>query len=185
MISVSGSNTFYIKIFIPTHSCMGLNHNVHAQATVTFLMECIQDKISEQPKYLPIDIIFDIRRELGIKISYSKAYQAKERDLENNHRTHHHAYVRLPSYCDNILKTNPNNTAIYKIYSKTQKVSGVFMSFGASVMGLVFCQLIIRLDGTHLKHKYRGILLTATSVDFNACLFPVVDAIVNQENDEN
>ena len=41
------------------------------------------------------------------------------------------------------------------------------------------------LDGTHLKHKYRSILLAATSVDSNGCLFPVAHAIVDQENDEN
>jgi zinc finger SWIM domain-containing protein 3 len=129
--------------------------------------------------------VSDIRRELGVKISYSKAYRAKERALENNHGSHHDAYARLPQYCDDILKTNPNSTAIYEKDPETQKFTRVFISFGASAMGLAFCQSIIGLDGTHLKHKYCSILLAATSVDGNGCLFPVAHAIVDQENDEH
>ena len=36
-----------------------------------------------------------------------------------------------------------------------------------------------------MKHKYRGILLAATSVDGNGSLFPIAHAIVDQENDDN
>ena len=48
------------------------------------------------------------------------------------------------------------------------------------IFGLAYCQ---RLDRTHLK--YRGILLAATAVDGNGCLFPVAHAIADQENDKN
>ena len=66
-----------------------------------------------------------------------------------------------------------------------QKFTCIFISFSASALGLAYCQPIISLDGTHLKHKYRGILLTASAMDGNGWLFPVAYAIVDQENDEN
>jgi transposase-like protein len=50
---------------------------------------------------------------------------------------------------------------------------------------MVYCQPLIGLDGTHLKHKYRGILLAATSVDGNGSLFSIAYAIVDQKNDDN
>jgi hypothetical protein len=76
--SVGGSKTFRVKVSVSEHLCVGLNHHGHAQATVPFLADYLQERISEKPKYLPKDIISDIRRELGVTISYSKAYRAKE-----------------------------------------------------------------------------------------------------------
>src|SRR5947207_4346576 len=50
---------------------------------------------------------------------------------------------------------------------------------------LISVRDLLHLDGTHLKGKYLGILLTATAVDANGSLFPLSYAIVDAENDEN
>jgi len=183
--SVGGSSTFRIKTSVSVHDCFGLNHRGHAQATVTFLAQYLQDKVSEKPKYPPIDIVSDIRCKLGVEISYSKAYCAKEWALQNINGSHQDAYARLPQYCEDILKTNPGSTAIFEMNADSQKFTRTFVSFGASALGLAYCKPIIGVNGTHLKHKYCGILLAATSIDSNGCLFPVAHAIVDQENDEN
>ena len=149
------------------------------------MADYLQNKISEKPRYSPTDIVSNICRELGVTISYSKAYHAKERALQNINGSHEDAYAQLPQYCEDILKTNPSSTAIFETNSNTQKFTRIFISFSASAFGLAYYQPIISLDGTHLKHKYRGILLAATAVDGNGCLFPVAHAIVDQENDEN
>ena len=139
----------------------------------------LQDKISEKPRYSPTDIVFNIRREFGVIISYSKAYHAKEWALQNINGSHEDAYAQLPQYCEDILKTNPSSTAIFETNSDSQKFTHIFISFSDSAFRLAYCQPIIGLDSTHLKHKYRGILLAATAVDSNGCLFPVAHAIVN------
>src|SRR5271154_6611994 len=69
--SVGGSTTFRMKISVPQYDCFGLDHREHAQATVSFLADYLQDKISEKPRYSPTDIVSDICRELGVTISYS------------------------------------------------------------------------------------------------------------------
>jgi hypothetical protein len=61
----------------------------------------------------------------------------------------------------------------------------MFVSFGASAKGFPYCRPILGLDGTHLKSKYLGILLAATSVDALGQLFPVAFAVVSAENDDN
>ena len=43
----------------------------------------------------------------------------------------------------------------------------------------------ILICGTHLKSKYQGILLAATTVDALGSLFPVAHAVVIKEDDEN
>ena len=41
---------------------------------------------------------------------------------------------------------------------------------------------MIDCDGTHLKGKARGILLTALSMDADECLYPLAFALVEIEN---
>jgi MULE transposase domain len=44
---------------------------------------------------------------------------------------------------------------------------------------------VLGLDGTHLKSRFKGILLSATRVDAKGSLFPVSYAVVDAENDQN
>lgn len=61
----------------------------------------------------------------------------------------------------------------------------MFVCYGASAMGFQHCHPILELDGTHLKTKYLGILLTATAIDANGQLFPLAYVAVDAENDTN
>ena len=57
-----------------------------------------------------------------------------------------------------------------------------FMAFGASIEGWKYCRPIIFVDGTFLKCKFGGILLTASSQDGNNQIFPLAFAIVDSKN---
>src|SRR5438045_678136 len=69
-----------------------------------------------------------------------------------------------------LLKTNFN-----AFFSVTVHVH---LDLSIVVHSLVF-------DRTHLKSKYKGILLAATATDANGQLFPLAYAIVSIENDDN
>ena len=56
----------------------------------------------------------------------------------------------------------------------------MFVCFGAAASGFKFCQPILDLNGTHLKSKYLGILLSATSIDATSALFPIAHAVVDE-----
>ena len=47
------------------------------------------------------------------------------------------------------------------------------------------CKPFIRLDGCHLKGRFCGQLLFATTKDGNDNIFPVAVAVVEQENKDN
>ena len=47
------------------------------------------------------------------------------------------------------------------------------------------CRPLIFLDGTHIKNKYKGSLLSAVTKDPNDDLFTVAYAVVDAENDDN
>jgi zinc finger SWIM domain-containing protein 3 len=157
----------------------------------------IAEKLKEQPLYRPVDIVKDVQRDLGVKITYSTAFKAKERANELNNGTHDAAYQALPKYCQDIIASNPNSVAILE-KSAENKFKRLFIYYGACSTGFVYCWPLLGLDGTHLKHKYQGtngrldvylkvlgILLTATGVDANGSLFPLAYAVVDAENDDN
>ena len=47
------------------------------------------------------------------------------------------------------------------------------------------CRSYIGLDGCHIKHRFGGQILFATTKDANDNIFPVVMAVVEQENKES
>ena len=132
---------------------------------------------------------------MGVKITYSTAYRAKERANEINNGTHDAAYQALPKYCQDIINSNPNSIAILE-KTLDNKFLRLFICYGTCAIGFVHCRPLLGLDGTHLKYKYQGtitiisllkvgILLTATGVDANGSLLPLAYVVVNAENDVN
>ena len=61
----------------------------------------------------------------------------------------------------------------------------MFVCYSASAIGFAYCRPVLRLDGTHLKTKYKGILLAATGIDANGSLFPLASAVIDAENNDN
>jgi hypothetical protein len=153
--AVGGSSIFRIKMYNDEHTCFGINHVGHAQASRAYIANQIAEKLKEQPAYRPVDIVRDVRRQLGVKIGYSKAWSAKERANVLNHGSHDAAYQALPKYCQDIVTTNPNSVAFLE-KTADNKFKRVFICYGACVTGFVYCRSLLGLDGTHLKSTYQG-----------------------------
>jgi hypothetical protein len=144
-----------IKDFHNEHTCFGINHIRHAQATRGYIAKHIAEKVKDQPRYSPIHIVKDVQRELGVKIGYSMAYKARERTNELNHGTHESAYRALPKYCQDITTSDPNSFALLE-KTTDDKFKQIFISYGACATGFAYCRPLLGLDGTHLKSKYLG-----------------------------
>jgi len=85
-------------------------------------------------------------------------YRAKERALNLINGSHEDAYNCLPKYCQEIERSNPGSTVKLEIDPATGRFKRLFICFAASAIGFAFCHPLLGLDGTHLKHKYQGIL---------------------------
>ncbi len=183
--SVGGPGGFFrIKSFVSDHSCVGINHSGHQQATAKFIRDFILPRVQQQSQYRPSNIVKDIKLELGVDISYDKAFRAKQLALEVIHGTHEDAYKAIPKYCTDVEQTNPNSVVHLDITSEN-RFRRVFISYGACAMGFANCRPLLGLDGTHLKTTYKGILLSAIAIDAKGQLFPVAYAAVDTENTEN
>jgi len=103
---------FRVKTMTNEHRCIGVMHLGHHQVSATFLGAQIQAKLRDQPSYRPKDIQNDIRRDLGIQISYLQAYRAKEEGLHTINGTEEESYEKLPEYCENLKRNNPGSTIV-------------------------------------------------------------------------
>jgi MuDR family transposase len=127
--TVKGSSFCRVRTYNDNHTCFGLNHIGHAQASLAFIGKHIAERLKDQPTYRPVDIIKDVHRDLGVKISYSKAWSAKERANELNNGTHDKVYQALPKYCADIVASNRNS---YAILEKTpnDQFKRIFICYG-------------------------------------------------------
>lgn len=181
---VANTSIFRIRSVEREHDCYGLHHESNKEVTASFLSEYIIEKLKDQPEYRPVDIVKDVKRDLGVKITYSKAYRAKEEASAKINGTHESSYSLLPKYCKGIEDNNPGSLA--RLETTTEfKFKRIFICYSASAKGFAYCRPLLGLDGTHLKSKYQGILLAATAVDATGSLFPLSYPIVDAENDDN
>ena len=182
--SIGGSKAFRVNAFNGDHTCTGLTHAGHKNATAKFVCDWILPKVRQQPHYRPSHLVKDMKTEFAVEITYSKALRAKELALEAIYGKHEDAYRAMPQYCFNIEQSNPGSTVHLDITSENQ-FRRVFICYAASAIGFSHCLPLLGIDGTHLKTRYQGILLAATGVDAKGQLFPLAYAVVDAENDDN
>nr|XP_009781648.1 PREDICTED: uncharacterized protein LOC104230514 [Nicotiana sylvestris] len=58
-----------------------------------------------------------------------------------------------------------------------------FVALCTSISGWQHCRPVVVVDGTFLKSAYRGIMLTARTMDATGTIFPLAYAVVDSEND--
>ena len=173
-----------IKVLDNEHTCNGVRTLHHRQAGAALISSAIQGRVQDHPKYRPVEVVRDARREQGIKISYSTAWRAKEDAVAKINGSHEDAYAQLPQYCTDIVTSNPSSTVVIE-RTDDNRFLRLFICYAASASGFAHCRPVLGLDGAHLKGKYLGILLSATATDANGSLFPLAHAVVAVENDDN
>lgn len=185
-VKLSNAPTFTIRSIEPTHTCGKNAQNGHHQASVDWIVNFIEERLRDNVNYKPKDILHDIHKQYGIMIPYKQAWRAKERGLAAIYGSSEEGYCLLPSYCEQIKKTNPGSAAEVFTASADNRFQRLFVSFYASIYGFLNgCLPIVGLGGIQLKNKYLGTLLSATSFDADGGLFPLAFGVVDVENDEN
>lgn len=123
----------------------------------------------------------------NVRVSYWKAWRARELAMDSAKGSAAASYGMLPAYLNLLNVSNPGTiTAIETEVDGSQqnRFKYCFVAFGGSVRGLQFMRKVLVIDGTHLRGRYSGCLLTASAQDGNFQIFPVAFAIVDSENDK-
>ncbi|XP_008229245.1 PREDICTED: uncharacterized protein LOC103328620 [Prunus mume] len=126
----------------------------------------------------------DMRKDMGVSTSYVKAWRAREHALELVRGSPEESYAILPSNCATLLEAKNLGMITHIETCNNNHFMYFFMSLGPCIRGFrTVIRLVISLDGTFLKDKYRGTLFVATCKDGNNLTYLVAFEVGDSEND--
>ncbi|XP_008463110.2 uncharacterized protein LOC103501336 [Cucumis melo] len=158
----------------------------HRQATFNVIKDLIKNKISLAGSKLstPKNIVHFICDEHGLSISYQKAWRACKVALDDIRGSLEDSYKMLPRFAYILELNNLGSVVEYKV-DADDRFLYFFMALSASISGWQHCCLVIFIDGTSLKNKYGGTLLSASTLDANYQIFPLAFCVVDSKNDSS
>ncbi|XP_045808989.1 uncharacterized protein LOC123903143 [Trifolium pratense] len=181
-----GVPTFTIRTIHESHTCGGISHLGHQQASVQWVASSVEQTLKENPNCKPKEILEEIHRVHGITLSYKQAWRGKERIMAAMRGSFEEEYRLLPQYCAQVKRTNPGSIASVYGNPSDNCFQRLFISFQASIYGFLnACRPLLGLDRTYLKSKYLGTLLLATGFDGDGAVFPLAFGVVDEESDDN
>ena len=184
---IEGLELFSIRVFKHEHKCSAVENMIssHRQATSRLIGDQIKQKydgIARQ--YRPREIIFDWNRQHGIKISYEKAWRAREFALESIRGSPEESYHLLPLWSHMLEQKNPGSMTRIETDSHNCFLY-FFMALGQSIAGFNKLRPVVVVDGTHLKGKYKGTLFVAACLDGNEQIYPLAFGVGDTENEQS
>lgn len=188
-VLLDASGNFQVRQANLVHSCtVDDRRNYHKLATTVVIGQILQSRfvgIKKGPTAAAIrKILLD---EFHVNVSYWKAWRAREMAMEHAMGTMVGSYALIPPYLA-LLQSSNVGTVCY-LESTDEEEGGTrfqycFVAYGASVAGYSSMRKVVVVDGTALKGKYGGCLLSASAQDGNFQIFPLAFAVVNSENDD-
>ncbi|KAA0064043.1 protein FAR1-RELATED SEQUENCE 4 [Cucumis melo var. makuwa] len=107
---------------------------------------------------IPKEIVHKARTNLGVNISYQKAWRAKEHMVKILHGDRAESYALIPRFFDKLVESNPGTCTALEM-DDSGHFKFCFMVFGASIEGWKYCRLIF-VDGTFLKYSENDVSWT-------------------------
>ncbi|XP_013660420.1 uncharacterized protein LOC106365541 [Brassica napus] len=187
-VRLKDSETYEVRKMNDTHTCsVDDRSGYQTHATHKMVGEMVRKQFLGNgvgPK--PREIRQMMQENHDVRISYWKAWRSREIALGYAKGTSSESYNLLPKYLNNLVAANPGTLA--EIHTEFDENIGtrfkyMFLALNASIKGFEYMRKVVVVDGTHLRGKYAGCLLTASTQDGNYQIFPLAIAIVDGEND--
>ncbi|KAH0693760.1 hypothetical protein KY285_020857 [Solanum tuberosum] len=123
-----------------------------------------------------------LRTKLGCKVSYWKIYKGREIAKSLARGTHEREYGVLDAYRYMLESTNPRSKTALQV-DENGKFKYFFVAYVAWIQGFQQLRKVIAVDGTFLKSKYEGVLLSVVAQDAENHIFPMAFCVVDKECD--
>ncbi|XP_028052873.1 uncharacterized protein LOC114257311 [Camellia sinensis] len=168
--------------FSDVHSC-GANVRTSKNPRVSsdLVSSTISEIVRDKPLTQPCEVVTILKRDYGLDVSYHLVWLGLEKAKAIIHGDHLLSFDQLRWYSDAVIHYNPESYVNIDYDASSQQFFHFFVSFATCIFGDNSCWPLLFLDGTFLKGKYKGQLLTATTIDRNDGLFHVAFAIVDSE----
>ncbi|GAA0171068.1 hypothetical protein LIER_41077 [Lithospermum erythrorhizon] len=133
----------------------------------------------------PVEIKEMLERVYGIKISYWKAWKAKEIAMQLVRGKPEESFMGLPCYLWLLNQANPGTISAYQV-DMENCFEQCFLALGPSVAGFRSCMRpVIAIDACFLKGRYRGKLFHDTCMGGNNQIYQLAFGVAATENDES
>ena len=182
------SKNFKVRTLTLTHTCtIASRAHYGKQATSKVIAKVLEGKYANgMPGPRAVDIRDIVLSELKVSVSDMKSWYAKEAAIMSTRGSDENNYKLLSGYMHLLQAQNPGTK--YKL-QYTEGLDGkkqfkyLFFALGASIAGIQYMRKVVLVDGTTIKHKFKGVLLTASMQDANFMVFPIAFGIVDSESE--
>ncbi|XP_060201809.1 uncharacterized protein LOC132630235 [Lycium barbarum] len=184
--SINRSAMFKIREFVEKHTCP-LKDKVYTQhqASSGFIAGIIKPKFRNyKRKYVPSDIVDDVKNDFGVDVPYMKAWRAKEKAMTELRGEPAESYKKLPGYVYILDKTYPGSHIRMKKTSENEFLY-IFVALYAFIKGFECCRPIVVVDGSHIKTAYNGTFVSASTMDGAGNILPLAYGVIDSENDKS
>ncbi|KAH1250084.1 hypothetical protein GmHk_05G013314 [Glycine max] len=168
------------------HTCLNMTMTQdHEQLDSDLIATCVVDPS------IKISLIQErINSQFAYKVSYKKAWLAKQKAIAIEYGDWDESYAKLSSWLTHMQNHSPGSyfQILHDDFIVGNTVSRehrqfhrVFWTFGQCKEAFKYCKPIIQVDGTHLYGKYHGTLLMVTSQDGDGGVLPLAFVVVEGE----
>ncbi|KAL7244912.1 hypothetical protein ACSBR2_000286 [Camellia fascicularis] len=162
------SEVLCVKRFDSVHTCGAAVRTYRNLRTGSELVSIVvADRVRGQPLVRPTDVVFDLKNDYGLDISYQVAWLGVEKAKGEVYGDHAMSFDHLRWYSESIMEKNPNSYINLEFDQKSGRFVRYFILFRAFIDGFNHCRPLLFLDGTFLKGRLKGNLLAATAKDDN------------------
>lgn len=165
---LSSNEILCVKKLDSVHNCGAVvRTHTNPRTGSDLVLSVVADRVRAQPLTRPTDIVFDMKNDYGLDISYRVAWLAVEKARGEVYGDHAMSFDQLRWYSDSVMEKNPNSYINLEFHQQTGRFVRYFISFRACIDGFNHCRPLLFLDGTFLKGRFKGNLLATTAKDGN------------------
>ncbi|XP_014503221.1 uncharacterized protein LOC106763564 [Vigna radiata var. radiata] len=177
--------TWQLRKIVDKHTC-SREFNIRLM-TSKWLSGRLEKTIKENPNINLYNIHNKVSKKWNIGVSPSTTCRAKTIAIKQIEGDFKEQYKRVYDYANELLRSNPGSTVKVHVEpnEETRIFKRLYVCLKACKDNFVSCRPIIGLDGSFLKGKYGGELLTAVARDGNDQMCPLAYAVVEVENEDN
>ncbi|KAL5185418.1 Glutaredoxin-C6 [Glycine soja] len=173
------------------HTCLNMTMTQdHEKLDSDLIATCVVGMIREDSSIKVSLIQESINSGFAYKVSYKKAWMAKQKVIAIEYGDWEESNAKLSSWLTHMQNHSPgsyfqilhDDFIVGNMFSREHRqFHRVFWTFGQCKEAFKYCKQIIQVDSIHLYGKYCGTLLMVTSQDGNGGVLPLAFIMVEGE----